>query len=122
MWMGKRWTGEGALARGRGRFLLQRNTRKVIASSTENPPKPPPTIAAIGELGDVADPVTRAASVPEPPEPPGVGVVVFAADVLVYCTTSVPLDSPFLFKLLLSTAWSLMLVCCPTGIRTKVCT
>ena len=91
-----------------------------MASNAENPPTPPPTIAVTGKLEDVAAPETLAASVPEPPELTGVGVVVLAADVYVYCTTSVPLGSPFLIKLLLSTAWSLMLVCCPTGIRTDV--
>ena len=40
----------------------------------------------------------------------------------VFCTTKVPLGSPYLTRLALSADWSVMLVCCPLGMRTRVFT
>jgi hypothetical protein len=49
---------------------------------------------------------------------PVTGIVTFTTD----CTTRVPLGSPFLIKLLLSTLWSLIFVGCPIAVTTEVCT
>ena len=64
-------------------------------------------------------------------ELPGIGVVAVKGVIAVlasneffklYCTTRVPLGSPFLLKLLLSTVWLLRRACCPIGAKIEVCT